>query len=106
MGAMSNAEQDQPQPIQSAGIFATTHWSVVLAAGQNQDERAHTALNKLCETYRAPILAFSRSLGLGLEDAEDLTQSFFAHFIRTDVSGKVERRQGVKFRSFLLRCFK
>src|SRR5438552_13220502 len=103
---MSSVDPERENPARPPGVFATTHWSVVSAAGQDQGERAQTALAKLCETYRAPVLAYSRGLGFSPEDAEDLTQSFFALFIRTNVPSRVEHREGVKFRSFLLRCFK
>ena len=54
--------------------FATTHWSVVLAAGGNDDRRSREALAKLCATYWYPLYAFVRRQGYGPEDAEDLTQ--------------------------------
>src|SRR5437867_2850384 len=90
----------------NTGLFATTHWSVVLRAGQTQQTQAHDALATLCETYRPPILSYARGLGLAPADAEDVTQSFFLHFLKDNLAGKVERRTGVKFRSYLLRCFK
>jgi RNA polymerase sigma factor (sigma-70 family) len=87
-------------------LFATTHWSVVLLAGCDQDELAPAALVTLCEAYRPPILSFARGLGFSHADAEDRTQGFFLHFLKNNLAGKIERRNGVKFRTFLLHCFK
>src|SRR5438046_1905885 len=67
-----------PAAGQSAAVaFATTHWSLVLAA-QGESAAAHQALEKLCRTYRRPLYAFVRRQGYSHEEAEDLTQGFFA----------------------------
>jgi hypothetical protein len=60
-----------------AVAFATTHWSVVLAA-QGESPGANEALEKLCRTYWRPLYAFARQQGYKHEEAEDLTQGFFA----------------------------
>jgi RNA polymerase sigma-70 factor (ECF subfamily) len=86
--------------------FSTTRWSVVLFAGSDQEEAARRALGILCETYRAPILSFARRSLPCAADAEDVTQSFFAHLIGTEAFVRFERRKGVRFRSYLLTCFK
>ena len=57
--------------------FTTTHWSVVLQA-QGQSPAAQEALERLCHTYWRPVYSFIRREGTGTEEAEDLTQSFFA----------------------------
>jgi hypothetical protein len=36
----------------TAAVFATTHWSVVLAAGQSAHAQASVALEQLCRTYK------------------------------------------------------
>jgi RNA polymerase sigma-70 factor (ECF subfamily) len=84
-----------------AGRFASTHWSVVLAAGDRDDRRSRDALAKLCATYWYPLYAFVRRQGFGPEDAEDLTQGFFAHLLEHEALATVDRAKG-KFRSFLL----
>jgi RNA polymerase sigma-70 factor (ECF subfamily) len=84
-----------------AGRFAPTHWSVVLAAGGPDDRRSREALAKLCATYWYPLYAFVRRQGFGPEDAEDLTQGFFAHLLEHEALATVDRAKG-KFRSFLL----
>ncbi|MBM3821521.1 MAG: sigma-70 family RNA polymerase sigma factor [Verrucomicrobia bacterium] len=86
--------------------FATTHWSVILRAGAGAEPVAAEALARLCETYRSPVLAHIRHLGSGPSEAEDLTQGFFAHFLKASLASRVKPRTGVKFRSYLLRCLK
>jgi DNA-directed RNA polymerase specialized sigma24 family protein len=87
--------------------FASTHWSVVLAAGESQadPEIAQTALAQLCQTYWAPLYTFVRSRGYSTHDAQDLTQSFFAFLIERKIYTRVDRQKG-KFRSFLLASLK
>jgi RNA polymerase sigma factor (sigma-70 family) len=88
-----------------SGLFTTTHWSVVLAAGQTDAPQAGEALEKLCRTYWYPLYAFVRRQGQSPEDAQDLTQGFFAHLLRKDFLRGVGPAKG-KFRSFLLACLK
>src|SRR6266478_4563082 len=83
-----------------ADWFATTHWSVVLAAGQDSSPGAQEALEKLCRTYWYPLYAYVRRKGHSPTDAEDLTQEFFARLLQSELIGQC-RREG-KFRSFLL----
>ena len=87
--------------------FGSTHWSVILSAGGNQDtsEIARSALAQLCETYWAPLYTFVRSRGYAMHDAQDLTQSFFAYLIEQKIYARVDRQKG-KFRSFLLASLK
>jgi len=61
-------------------FFPSTHWSVVVAAGESQAEPeiAQAALAEFCQTYWAPLYSFVRSRGYAMEDAQDLTQSFFS----------------------------
>jgi len=89
----------------AAPIFATTHWSVVLAAGQSTDTQAAEALEQLCRSYWYPLYAFVRRQGRSPEDSEDLTQGFFAHLLRKDFLSGVGPEKG-RFRSFLLACLK
>jgi DNA-directed RNA polymerase specialized sigma24 family protein len=83
------------------GIFATTHWSVVLAAQHVDPPRAREALERLCRTYWYPLYAYLRRRGYGEYDAQDLTQGFFAHLFERDWMQSVAREKG-RFRSFLL----
>jgi len=88
-------------------IFPSTHWSVVVAAGETQTEpeTARAALAELCQVYWAPLYAFVRSRGHTVHDAQDLTQSFFAYLLEHKVYARVDRRKG-RFRSFLLASLK
>lgn len=81
--------------------FATTHWSVVLAAGQKDSPQAAEALDKLCRTYWYPLYAYVRRRGYGPADAQDFTQEFFAHLLRKNYPAQADQAIG-KFRSFLL----
>jgi RNA polymerase sigma-70 factor (ECF subfamily) len=85
----------------TAATFATTHWSVVLAAGQSADAQASEALEQLCRTYWYPLYAYVRRRGYTPEDAEDLTQEFFARFLAGKYLASVDRARA-KFRSYLL----
>lgn len=85
----------------TAVTFATTHWSVVLAAGQSTDAQASEALEQLCRTYWYPLYAYVRRRGYSPEDAEDLTQEFFARFLVGKYLASVDRERA-KFRSYLL----
>ncbi len=88
-----------------AEFFSTTHWSVVLAAGQNLRPFARVAVERLCCTYWYPLYAYIRRLGYDVEDAEDLTQSFFARLLDKNYLAQVDRQKG-RFRSFLLACLR
>ena len=89
----------------SAREFATTHWSDVLAAKQNDAAAAVAALEKLCRTYWYPLYAFLRREGRSPHDAQDLTQEFFAQLLQRDFLENVGPQKG-KFRSFLLAALK
>ena len=62
-------------------IFATTRWTVILAAGGSSTPQSDHALEELCGTYWFPLYAYVRRRGATKEDAEDLTQKFFARFL-------------------------
>ena len=84
--------------------FATTQWSVVLAA-QGESPAADEALEKLCRTYWRPLYAFIRRQGHGVEEAQDLTQSFFARILQRRDLDAVRREKG-RLRSYLLVALK
>ena len=81
--------------------FATTHWSIVLAAGQASSTDAAEALESLCRTYWPPLYAYARRHGHSPEEAEDLTQSFFVQLLARRSLQRISKDRG-KFRSFLL----
>jgi RNA polymerase sigma-70 factor (ECF subfamily) len=84
--------------------FATTHWSMVLEA-QGESATAQGALEKLCRTYWRPIYGFVRRQGAGTEDAEDLTQGFFALLLERKDLNTVRKEKG-RLRSYLLTSVK
>ncbi|HEY3860677.1 MAG TPA: ECF-type sigma factor [Verrucomicrobiae bacterium] len=81
--------------------FKTTHWSVVALAGRAQSPESAVALEKLCRTYWPPLYAFIRGKGYHEEDAQDLTQEFFARLLERNEFQVVDSNKG-KFRTFLL----
>src|SRR5215469_11901416 len=93
----SNQRAQNPQP----RVFATTHWSVVLAAGGGDSDTSRKALESLCLAYWYPIYSFVRRKGYGPEDAQDLTQEFFALLIAKEHLRLADQGKG-KFRTFLL----
>ena len=82
-------------------LFATTHWSVVLATTDQNSPQAAVALEQLCRTYWYPLYAYVRHRGHSPEDAQDLTQEFFYRLLQKEYLAQVDPRKG-KFRSFLL----
>jgi RNA polymerase sigma factor (sigma-70 family) len=99
MNPSSNSNRGHT-PISNAR-FATTHWSVVLAAGDRADTQYECALQALCQTYWYPLYAYARHRGHQTPDAEDLIQSFFMRIMEKDVLARITRDKG-RFRSFLL----
>lgn len=81
--------------------FQTTRWSLIAAAAREQPVLAHDALEQLCRTYRPPVLAYLRHCGHPIEDAEDLTQAFFMHFIERGWYRDADPGRG-RFRALLL----
>lgn len=91
----------------SGGVatFRTTHWSVVLAAGESDCEKAREALEQLCTAYWYPLYVFARRQGYDAVESEDLTQEFFARLLQRNDLTDVRPERG-RFRSFLLASFK
>jgi RNA polymerase sigma-70 factor (ECF subfamily) len=87
-----------------AGVFTTTHWSVVLEA-QGESPAAHDALENLCRTYWRPIYGFVRREGTKPEEAKDITQGFFALILERKDFQSVRQEKG-RLRSFLLASLK
>ncbi|MBL9175734.1 MAG: sigma-70 family RNA polymerase sigma factor [Verrucomicrobiales bacterium] len=85
-------------------VFATTRWSVVLAARDTNPAAAVPALEQLCRTYWYPLYAQARRSGSSPADAEDLTQGFFARLLARDGFALADQNRG-RFRSFLSAAF-
>ena len=88
-----------------AAVFATTHWSVVMKAGDERGDEHARALEALCHAYWYPLYAYIRRLGHSPHDAQDLTQSFFAYLLEKQLLTKANPDSG-RFRSFLLGSLK
>src|SRR2546430_17640033 len=88
-----------------AAVFATTHWSMVLEA-QGESPAAQDALEKLCRTYWRPVYSFIRRQGVGIEEAEDFTQGFFALLLERRDLDAVRREKGAGRASSKKRLFR
>lgn len=99
------SEHSTPASSAPGDIFATTHWTVVLAAGQRHTPQADGALEELCRTYWFPLYAYVRRRGHGKHDAEDLVQAFFARFLEKNYLAGLSAERG-RFRAFLLASLK
>ena len=88
-------------------LFASTRWTMVLEAGDSAapSVRARGALSELCQIYWRPLYVFLRKQGFGSDDAQDLTQGFFAHLIESRTYAHADREKG-RFRSYLLGALK
>lgn len=80
--------------------FVTTQWRTVLAAADSGEDQS-AALEQLCRTYWYPLYAYVRRRGNGPEDAQDLTQEFFARLLEKKWLEGIKPDAG-RFRSFLL----
>jgi RNA polymerase sigma factor (sigma-70 family) len=96
---------EEKSTVARGDIFATTRWTVVLAAGGRGSASADMALEELCRTYWYPLYAYVRHQGHSPEDAEDLTQAFFAKFLAKNYLAGLDSNQG-RFRAFLLASLK
>jgi RNA polymerase sigma-70 factor (ECF subfamily) len=89
----------------SSPTFSTTHWSVVLAVADQQPELQSAALEALCRSYWYPLYAFVRRQGYTVEEAQDLTQEFFARLLEKQYLALADQQRG-RFRTFLLTALK
>jgi len=97
--ALSSSESDSPRSPSSQ--FTTTHWSVVLSAGQHSSPAGQLAMEQLCRIYWYPLYAHVRRRGHDHHTAEDLTQEFFARLLDQQWLNSVAPEKG-RFRTFLL----
>ena len=99
------SDHTTPAPATPHDTFATTHWTAVVAAGRRTTPQSEKALGELCGIYWYPLYAYVRRRGYSREDAEDLTQSFFARFLERNYLGGLSSEKG-RFRAFLLASLK
>src|SRR5215467_1901453 len=88
-----------------ASNFPTTSWSLVLAAAANPTPDSRASLGTLCQVYWPPVYAFIRRNGYDSDQAQDLTQAFFAVMLEKNYLGDADRERG-RFRTFLLAAVK
>lgn len=95
IGGVNQASED--------GVFATTHWSLVVAASPEQasESQVAQALEMLCRAYWFPLYAFVRRQGYAASEAQDLTQSFFVSFLQREGFARADPNRG-RLRSYLL----
>lgn len=86
-------------------IFATTRWTVVLAAGERATPQSERALEEICQSYWFPIYAYIRRRGRSKADAEDLTQEFFRRLLDGHWIERADPRKG-RLRAFLVTALK
>jgi len=92
-----------PGTLQEGGAaFQTTHWTVILRAGQPEvTETSREALAAFCETYWPPLYAFLRHRRHAPADAQDLVQAFFVHLLEHNTLGRADQEKG-RLRTYLL----
>jgi RNA polymerase sigma-70 factor (ECF subfamily) len=86
-------------------VFATTRWSMVVSAGHPSSPDSRRALESLCEVYWYPLYAYVRRRVPNVDEAQDLTQAFFAELLEKNYVGSATPERG-RFRAFLLTAFK
>jgi RNA polymerase sigma-70 factor (ECF subfamily) len=102
---MASHEPDRPSAGFARPEFATTRWSVVLAAGRDHTPQAQAALESLCQAYWRPLYGYLRRYGCQPQEAEDVVQGFFARLLEKKDLSRVSPERG-RFRSFLLASLK
>ncbi len=97
----SRMEQSLTGHRNDSHFFATTHWSVVLSAGNASSPHSTTALTKLYQQYWYPLYSYLRRRGYDHHDIEDLLQAFFERLLERNILSGIVRDRG-QFRAFLL----
>lgn len=103
--ARMDTSWEQSPPRRKSAEFATTRWSLVAGAAGRPDREADAALALLCERYWPPLYAFVRGRVRDVQEAQDLTQEFFARLLEKQVLAQASPERG-RFRSFLLASMK
>lgn len=102
---MIGARECAGDPVEPVHRFMTTPWTLVFRAGDGTGPKTGEALEALCRRYWNPVYAFALTRGLGVHDAQDLTQAFFEHFLEKGYFRAADPSRG-RFRSFLLTAFR
>jgi RNA polymerase sigma factor (sigma-70 family) len=80
--------------------FPPTRWTLVRKASADPASGGR-ALEELCQQYWRPVYVVIRSRVAAREDAEDLTQEYFASFLRRAYYKAADPDRG-KFRAYLM----
>lgn len=102
---MTAGESSAFSPLDAPRQFASTHWSLVAAAGHRDSPESAEALASLCHLYWYPLYAYARRSMPTAEDAQDLTQEFFAKLLEKEYLRQADPQRG-RFRTFLLTAFR
>jgi RNA polymerase sigma-70 factor (ECF subfamily) len=101
VSGQSNPRSDRSQN----DPFQTTHWSLVVQAADRGSLESTAALEALCRTYWRPLYHYVRRRTANIDEADDLTQEFFARLLEKNYLAAANPDRG-KFRAFLLTAFK
>jgi RNA polymerase sigma-70 factor (ECF subfamily) len=93
----------RPDPAPAGDRFESTRWSIIARARLGATPEAQAALAELCRIYWYPLYAYVRRRAASADEAEDLTQEFFARLLEGDFLRDVDPARG-RFRAFLLAC--
>lgn len=102
---MEPLDPSQRRPDGKLIDFATTQWSLVLAAGKECHVQRKTALSQLCQTYWMPLYSYARRQVSDAHQAQDLTQAFFERLLEKNFAAEADPQRG-RFRAFLITSFK
>ncbi len=105
MTDMAPSDQQPDSQQKSGDQFATTHWSLVLAAGERGNTELDRALEKLCRAYWPPLYAYVRRRVADMHEAQNLTQAFFERLVEKHYLAEADPQRG-RFRAFLITAFK
>ena len=102
---MAKVPNDPDSAAEGGRQFLTTRWSVVLVAGRRSSPGSREALEALCRAYWYPLYAYVRRRVVDINEAQDLTQAFFAELLAKNYVGAANIERG-RFRAFLLTALK
>lgn len=85
--------------------FATTNWSLILAAGERGNSESNRALEHLCRAYWPLLYASMRRRVGNLHDAQDLTQAFFERLLEKNYLTQADPDRG-RLRAWLIAAFR
>ncbi len=85
--------------------FLTTRWSLLAQAGLGEAQAREQALEALCRGYWKPVFEFVLHAGFDWQEAQDVTQAFFAKVLEKNALAKADRDLG-RFRTYVLSMLK